>query len=92
MKIKVKIATGNEIKVLAVPYTAIMTDEDDDKEYVYIAKDQGSGLYMAVRKDIETGESGDYYTEIVGGDLEPGDKVICYPDKVFEGSIVKITE
>ena len=47
---------------------------------------------MAVRKDIETGESGDYYTEIVGGDLEPGDKVTCYPDKVFEGSIVKITE
>ena len=91
MKIKVKIATGNEISVMAVPYTAIMEDEDG-KEYVYIAKDQGSGICMATRVDIETGETGDYYTEITGGDLEEGDKVICYPDTITEGSIVKISE
>ncbi len=91
MKIKVKIATGSEISVMAVPYTAILEDEDG-KEYVLVAKDQGNGIVMAMRTDIETGETGDYYTEIVGGDLKPGDKVVCYPDTIAEGSLIKITE
>ncbi|MBO4863777.1 MAG: HlyD family efflux transporter periplasmic adaptor subunit [Eubacterium sp.] len=89
MNVKTKIATGNEMSVMAVPYTAIMTDDDGD--YVYVAKET-SGFYMAERRNIETGETGDYYTEITGGDLEPGDKVILYPDTVAEGGIVKIKE
>ena len=91
MRVKVKIATGNELSVNAVPYTAIM--EEDGEEYVYVAQESGSsGFYMAVKKEIETGENGDYYTEITGGKLEEGDKVICFPDTVLEGSLVKIKE
>ncbi len=91
MNVKVKIATGNEMSVMAVPYTAIMTD-DDENEYVYVAEEQAKGITMVVRKDVETGETGDYYTEIKGGSLEKGDKVICYPETVTEGGIVKIKE
>ena len=90
MSVKTKIATGSEMSVMAVPYTAIMCDEDDT-EYVLVAKEM-SGMYMTERRNVETGETGDYYTEITGGDLEPGDKVILYPDTVAEGGIVKIKE
>ncbi len=92
MKVKVKIATGTEISVNAVPYTAILSD-DDDSEYVYVAVDTGSaGMHMVKRKNIETGESGDYYTEVTGGELEEGDKVILFPEKVMEDSVVKVKE
>ncbi len=92
MKVKVKIATGTEISVDAVPYTAIISD-DDDGEYVYVAESAGTAdMYMVKRKNIETGETGDYYTEITGGELEEGDKVILFPEKVMENSVVKITE
>ena len=89
MNVKAKIATGREVTVLAVPYTAVMNDSQG--EYVYVAQ-QASGLYVVVKKTVETGESGDYYTEITGGDLEPDDKVICYPESVTENSIVQIKE
>ena len=90
MKLKARIATGEELKTNAVPYTAIMGDAEGD--YVYVAEAMSGEMYQVVRKNVEKGMSGDYYTEIKGGDLVEGDKVISYPSTVQEGSIIKINE
>ena len=91
MNVKVKISTGTQVQVMAVPYTAIMND--DDGEYVCVAIPAGtSGMYMVQRVSVETGVTGDYYTEIVGGDLKEGAKVISYPDTVTIGGVIKVAE
>ncbi|MBP3719394.1 MAG: efflux RND transporter periplasmic adaptor subunit [Eubacterium sp.] len=90
MKLKARIATGEELTTEAVPYTAIMSDVDGD--YVYVAEPAGNGMYMVTRKSIEKGMSGDYYTEVTGGDLEEGDLVIAYPSTVTENSVITIRE
>lgn len=90
MKLKARIATGEELTTEAVPYTAIMSDVDGD--YVYVAEPAGNGMYMVARKSIEKGMSGDYYTEVTGGDLEEGDLVIAYPSTVTENSVITIRE
>ena len=89
MKVKVKISMDDEQTVFAVPYTAVM--DSSTGSYVYIAKNAGT-MFMVEKVDVETGVSGDYYTEIVGGGLEPDDLVITYPDLVDVGSVVFITE
>ena len=90
MKLKARIATGEELTTEAVPYTAIMSDVEGD--YVYVAEPAGNGMYMVARKSIEKGMSGDYYTEVTGGDLEEGDLVIAYPSTVTENSVITIQE
>ncbi len=91
MNVKVKISTGTQVQVMAVPYTAIMND--DDGEYVCVAIPAGtSGMYMVQRVGVETGVTGDYYTEIVGGELKEGAKVISYPDTVTIGGVIKVAE
>jgi multidrug efflux pump subunit AcrA (membrane-fusion protein) len=90
MKLKVRIATGEELTTNAVPYTAILSDAEGD--YVYVAEEVSNGMYQVKRKSITKGMSGDYYTEIVSGDLETGDKVICYPNTVTEDGVIKINE
>ena len=90
MKLKARIATGEELTTEAVPYTAIMSDVEGD--YVYVAEPAGNGMYMVTRKSIEKGMSGDYYTEVTGGDLEEGDLVIAYPSTVTENSVITIRE
>ena len=90
MKLKVRIATGEELTTNAVPYTAILSDAEGD--YVFVAEEVSNGMYQVKRKNITKGMSGDYYTEIVSGDLETGDKVICYPNTVTEEGVIKINE
>ncbi|MBQ2054474.1 MAG: efflux RND transporter periplasmic adaptor subunit [Eubacterium sp.] len=90
MKVKARISTGEEMKTNAVPYTAISTNAEGD--YVYVAEEAGSGMYTVVKKTITKGMSGDYYVQVTGGELEPGDKVIVYPSTVTEGGIVSIKE
>jgi hypothetical protein len=65
-------------QVLCVPYDLIFSD-DDGQKYVLLAVDRndGTGMSTAVRCNVETGEESDYYTEIVGGDLKPGDKIVA---------------
>jgi hypothetical protein len=72
----------------AVPYTAIMSDVDGD--YVYVAQDMGNGMYQVAKKYVDKGMSGDYYTQITGGELEEGDLVIAYPSTVQENGIITI--
>ena len=90
MNIKVKISTGEELHVNAVPYTAILTDVDGD--YVYRAKEVGNGMYTVERVNVEKGASGDYYTEIIDDSLEKGDKIISYPNTVSENAVITIKE
>lgn len=90
MKLKCRIVTGDEISVDAVPYTAIISDVDGD--YVYVAEEAGNGFYMVSRRAVEKGMSGDYYTEITGGELHQGDKVVTYPNTVTADSVITIKE
>ncbi len=90
MKLKARIATGEELTTEAVPYTAIMSDVDGD--YVYVAEPAGNGMYMVSRRSIEKGMSGDYYTEVTDGELEEGDLVIAYPSTVSLNTVITIKE
>lgn len=90
MKVKARISTGEEMKTNAVPYTAISASAEGD--YVYVAEEAGNGMYTVVKKSITKGMNGDYYVQVTGGELEPGDKVIVYPSTVIEGGIVSIKE
>ena len=92
MKVKAKIAMGDNENLMSVPYTAIMTDESDNSNYVYVAKEVTTGMYMFSRVNVEVGKSGDYYTEIIGGDLNEGDLVVSYPETVSEMSRTGISE
>lgn len=73
--------------MLAVPYDLIQTDENGNS-YVFVAKDNGDGTATAVKKNIETGEEVDYYTEVTGGDLKEGDLLIYdYTYTMTEGTV-----
>ncbi len=89
MTVKTKIAMGAESSLFSVPYTAIITDSDETSK-VYIAKEVANGMYQSEEVEVETGEVGDYYTEIVSGDLKQGDLVILYPDTITSGSLFGI--
>ena len=90
MKMKARISTGNEMTTNAVAYTAILGSAEGD--YVFVANDMGNGLYQVEKKFVDKGMSGDYYTQITGGELEEGDLVISYPSTVTEGAIIAINE
>ncbi len=90
MKVKARIATGEEMTTEAVPYTAIMSDAYGD--YVYVAQEASAGMYMVVKKEVTKGMSGDYYTEITSGELEEGDLVICYPSTVKENDVITVNK
>ena len=90
MKVKVRIATGEEMRTKAVPYTAILTDAEGD--YVYVAVEVSNGMYSVEKRYVDKGMSGDYYTQVTGGDLEEGDLVVSYPSTVNPTSIITINE
>ena len=90
MKVKARIATGEEMTTEAVPYTAIISDAYGD--YVYVAEPAGSGMYTVAKKEVTKGMSGDYYTQVESDELEEGDLVIAYPSTVKENDIITINE
>ncbi len=90
MKLKARISTGKEMTTEAVAYTAIMTDSQGD--YVYVAEEVGNGMYQVKRRNVDKGLSGDYYTQITGGELEPGELVISYPSTVTPESVITINQ
>ena len=61
--------------MLAVPYDLVQQDEND-KDYVLCAEDNGDRTYTAVKKNVTVGDEINYYTEVTGGDLKAGDYVI----------------
>ncbi len=85
MSAKVKVIIQEKKNTLAVPYDLIQFDEDGNS-YVLLAEEQEDGTYSAVRCPVSTGEEVDYYTEITGGDLKEGDRLI-YDTSIMEGEI-----
>lgn len=75
MAAKAKIMIQEKGEVLAIPYDLIQRDESGNA-FVMVAEDNADGSATVVRKNIEVGEEVDYYTEITGGDLKEGDKLI----------------
>lgn len=85
MDAKAKVMIKEKGEVLAVPYDLIQYDEDG-KAFVLVAESNDDGTATAVKKNVEVGEEVDYYTEITGGDLKEGDKLIYdYTFTVTEG-------
>lgn len=90
MSAKVKIILDEKPDVIAVPYDAIMED-DNGKQSVFIA--EGSeGAYTAKKVDVETGMEANYYTEITSDSLKEGDIVITTPNLVKEGEPVTLED
>ena len=85
MEAKAKVMIKERGEVLAVPYDLVKTD-DDGNSYVLVAEANADGSATAVKKNITVGEEVDYYTEVTGGDLSEGDKLIYdYSGTVMEG-------
>lgn len=75
MSAKAKIVIKDRGTQLAVPYDLIRQDDNGDS-YVLVAEANEDGTATAVRKNIKVGEEVGYYTEVTGGDLKEGDKLI----------------
>lgn len=85
MEVKAKVMIKERGNVLAIPYDLVKTD-DDGNSYVLIAQANDDGSATALKKNITVGEEVDYYTEVTGGDLAEGDKLIYdYSGTVTEG-------
>lgn len=92
MDAKAKIMVKEKGEVLAVPYDLVKTDEDGST-YVLVAEENEDGSANVVRKNIKVGEEVDYYTEVTGGDLKEGDKMIYdYAGTVTEGQVLAATQ
>lgn len=92
MDAKAKIMVKEKGEVLAVPYDLVKTDENGGT-YVLVAEENEDGSANVVRKNIEVGETVDYYTEVTGGDLKEGDKMIYdYAGTVTEGQVLAATQ
>ena len=79
-----KIVLDEIPNVIAVPYDAVMTDEDDNT-YVYIAEGNPAqpNVYIARKTFVSVGMETGYYVEIKDG-LKEGDTVVTTPDMVSE--------
>lgn len=90
MSAKVKIILDEKPNVIAVPYDAIV-EEDDGTFSVFIA--QGSeGAYTAKKIKVETGMEANYYTEITSSTIKEGDIIITTPALVTDGGPVTLDE
>lgn len=86
MEAKAKVMIKEKGEVLAIPYDLIQYDENGNA-FVLVAEGNADGSATAVKKSIEVGEEVDYYTEITGGDLKEGDKLIYdYTFTTVEGA------
>ncbi len=85
MSAKAEITLSDKSGVLSVPYDLVMEDENG-QSYILCGEENDDGTYTAVRRDIETGEEVNYYTEVLGGDLAEGDYIVM-DYSVQEGDI-----
>lgn len=91
MNAKAKIILNEEKNVLAVPYDAIVTD-DDEKSTVYVADLQSGEDYKVRCVPVELGMDSEYFTAVTSTELKEGDLIITEVGRVSEGDIIKITE
>ncbi len=91
MNAKVKIITEEKKDVLAVPYDAIVK-EDDGSCKVFVAEDKGNGKYIAKETSVTKGMETNYLTEISSTEIKEGDSIIVSPDGVHNGQSVTIAD
>ena len=91
MSANIKIIIDKVDQALSVPYESIRGGENEGY-FVYAAEPgEAEGTVKVVKKSVETGFEGDYYTQITGGDLKEGDIVFTgkYGDEIpQEGSVI----
>lgn len=85
MEAKVRVMIQEKGEVLAIPYDLIRYDDNGDA-YVLIAEGNSDGTATAVKKSVTLGDEVDYYTEVTGGVLQEGDRMIYdYSGMIVEG-------
>ncbi len=92
MNAKVKIILEQRDKALAVPYDAIIDDEEEGTSHVFIAQPDGDGTYTAKKVTVEKGLESDYFTEIISSEIKAGDVILTVPELIFDGKDVSIDE
>ena len=92
MTAKARIMMDQKKDVLAVPYESILSDEEgeDAEKYVLIVETDDKGLAYARKRVVETGMEGGFYTEITGGELKEGDKIVVTPGDYKDGDVLPI--
>lgn len=75
MNANVKIILDRVDQVLSVPYEAVRGGENEGRFVLVAEKTDTEGMVKVVKKEVEIGFEGDYYTEIKSGDLKEGDIV-----------------
>lgn len=76
MTANVKIILKKVDNVLCVPYDAVQGGENDGYYVLTLEPGSSQGMMRVVRKNIEIGFEGDYYTEVKKGELKDGDIVL----------------
>lgn len=92
MSASVKIVLNKVENVLSVPYDAVRGGENDGYFVFTFEPTEEQGMVKVVKKDIEIGFEGDFFTEIKKGDIKEGDTVLTdfFSDTltIEEGSII----
>lgn len=89
MNARVNIVTESKSNVLAVPYDAILTDENNDS-YIYIAEADKNDLYKVKKVVITQGLQTDFFVEVTSNELKEGSLIISSPELVQDGMSVSL--
>lgn len=82
---KADILVAESKNALCVPLEAILSDQATGEDYVFVV-DKKNTLKKQV---IETGLEGDFYVEVISGDLKEGDTIVLTPDETMtEGQTI----
>lgn len=89
MNARVNIVTESKSNVLAVPYDAILMDENNDS-YIYIAEADKNDLYKVKKVVITQGLQTDFFVEVTSNELKEGSLIISSPELVQDGMSVSL--
>ena len=92
MSASAKIVLNKVENVLSVPYDAVRGGENEGY-FVFVCEPaEKQGMVKVVKKDIEIGFEGDFFTEVTKGDLKEGDIVLAQffseTMTIEEGSVI----
>ena len=92
MSANAKIVLNKVENVMSVPYDAVRGGENEGY-FVFVCEPaEQQGMVKVVKKDIEIGFEGDFFTEVTKGDLKEGDIVLTeyFSDTmtIEEGSVI----
>ncbi len=90
MSASVKIILDRRDNVLSVPYNAIRGGENEGY-FIYVAIPQENDMYSISKRKVSKGFEGDFYTEIISGDIDDGDIVLTDPMGVSEGDLIPLS-